>query len=128
MCFCCYILFSRKPDYFDSDYTQGVIERNGDFKKLVAYSVDNTSYKTSLEGWGAAQFTKGQSVQVIYNPSLPSEASVYSFFNYWLKLPELLFSACGFLLLFFAAVRINGKQETYYYTDEEKRKKRKYDD
>ena len=81
-----------------------------------------------MEGWGAAQFTKGQSVQVIYNPSLPSEASVYSFFSYWLKLPELLFSASGFILLFFAAVRINGKQETYYYTDEEKRKKRKYDD
>ena len=126
-CFICYIVFSRTPDYFDSDFIGGVVRiENG--KKSVVYSVDNKYFVASIEGWGASQVTKGQNVPVIFNPSNLEEASLYSFFGYWLKLNELLFSAVGFIILLLAAIFITGKEEPYYYSEEELRKKRKYDD
>jgi hypothetical protein len=128
ICFVCYILFSRNPDYFESEFTKGVIVQTSNRTKQVQYSVGNYNYKRSIESWGASQFKQGQHVSVIYNPSIPTEGSLYSFFSYWLKLKELLITACLFIILLFAAVFITGKEETYYYSDEEKRKKRKYDD
>jgi hypothetical protein len=121
-------LFSRNPDYFDSGYTNGTIVVNSKGIKHVEYQIDNISYRTSIESWGASQVAKGQAVTVIYNPTIPSEASLYSFFSYWLKLNEIIVTACAFLILLVGAIFITGKEEPYYYSEEEKRKKRKYDD
>jgi hypothetical protein len=121
-------LFSRTPDYFAGDFSKGVIVLNEDNAKQVQYSHLNMTYKIPIESWGASQVAKGQVVDVIFNPAIPSEASLYSFFAYWLKLRELIITVCVFAILFLAAVFINGKQETYYYSEEERRKKRKYKD
>ncbi len=128
ICFGCYILFSRQPDYFDNYFTKGTVVLSSTGSKKVEYSIDNINYTRSIESWGDLQFKKGQQVPVIYNPSNPKDASLYSFFSYWLKLPELLVSSAGFIILLFAAIIITGKEEPYYYTEDEKRKKRKYDD
>jgi hypothetical protein len=70
---------------------------------------------------------EGQLVTVIYNPTSPSQAALYTFFGYWLHLGELLISMGGFLALFFSAIFITGKEKPYYYSEEELRKKPKYD-
>lgn len=127
-CFTCYIFFSRKPDYFDSEYTKGIVVVNSTGNKEVEYLIDNINYTIPLHGWGASPVAKGQPVTVIYNPSVPSDGSMYTFFNYWITLPELLLTACVFIVLLYAAVFITGKEEPYWYTEEEKRKRRKYDD
>ena len=127
-CLVCYIVFSRSPDYFDSEFANGVIDINAKGEKILTYSIDRKKYKVIIEGWGASQVAKGETVRIIYNPSDPAEASLYSFFAYWFKLKELLFSIGGCVILFIAAVFITGKETPYYYTEEELRKKRKYDD
>jgi uncharacterized membrane protein len=127
-CFVCYIIFSRKPDFFDSEYTRGTIVVNPKGIKQVTYTVENITYKTSIEDWGTSQVAKDQAVTVIYNPATPTDASLYSFFAYWLKFEEIIVTACAFIILLFAAIFITGKEEPYYYSEEEKRKKRKYDD
>jgi hypothetical protein len=86
------------------------------------------TFTVPIEGWGASQVAKGDTVKVIFNPTTPKEANLYSFFSYWLTLSELLISALAYIVLFIAAVIITGRQEEYYYSEEEKRRKRKYND
>lgn len=126
--FSLYILFSRQPDYFDSEFTRGTIVETRPYHKAIRFREGTYTYTIPLNGWGASQVAAGDTVKIIFDPSKPATSTLYSFFSYWLSLPELLVSALAFVVLFAAAVLITGRQEVYYYTDEEKRKKRKYDD
>ncbi|WP_207493901.1 DUF3592 domain-containing protein [Aridibaculum aurantiacum] len=130
-CFSCYILFTRTPDYFDSEFTPGtvVLPDTADWaKKAVVYPVGKEKFTVPIEGWGSSQVAKGDKVTVIYNPTNPSEGAMYTFFSYWLKLPELLISATIFLLLFFGAVFITGENQPEEPDDGSYKKKRKYKD
>ena len=114
VCFACYLLFTRQPDYFDSEFTPGkvVLLDTADLhKKFVEYPVGKEKFIVAIDGWGASQVSNGEKVQVIYNPSTPSEGSMYSFFAYWLKLSELLISATIFILLFVGAIFITGENQ-----------------
>ena len=97
------------------------------YNKKVKYKIGDQTYVSSLENWGASQVSQGQLVTVIYNPAIPVQASLYTFFGYWLHLSELLISAGGFLALLFSSIFITGKEKPYYYSEEELRKKPKYD-
>lgn len=86
ICFFCYILFSRVPDYFDGDFTRGIVVMNQKRAKHVQYKVGRETFSTKLKGWSADQVAEGDTVKVIFDPSNPASAAYYSFFGYWLNL------------------------------------------
>jgi hypothetical protein len=131
VCFSLYILFTREPDYFETEFTPGkiVLTDSTDFtKKAVEYRVGKETFKVPITGWGASQVSKGQSVKVIYNASTPSEGAMYSLFSYWIKLPELLISIIVFIGLFAGAVFITGENQPDDPPSKEFKQKRKYKD
>jgi hypothetical protein len=128
-CFFCYILFTRKPDYFEAEFTPGkVIAGDKPNLKLLQYPVGKELFNLPFDGWIADRYNSGENVEVIYDPSTPENGAVYSFFTYWLKLPELFASAAVFIALFASAVFITGKNRTEDEGSLPTAKKRKYID
>jgi hypothetical protein len=74
------------------------------------------------------RYKPGDVVTIIYNPGIPSVASIYAFIGYWIRWQELVFTASFFIILFFAAKSITGHTETDSIPPVDVRKKRKYDD
>jgi len=134
VCFFCYALVSRIPDYFEGEFIKAVVTRVGFSAKKkepvveVKYNVgkETFTYKTNM--WFLWRYRKGDKITVIYDPSNPSIGSLYAFIGYWIKWPELLFTAGFFILLFGSAVAITGKNSNELIDQEEVRNKRKYDD
>lgn len=130
VCFLCYVLFSRVPDYFDGDYAKGVVStatfsaQDNHPVVVVTYKVGSEEFKYTSYMWFLTSYQPGQEVDIIYDPSHPSVASIYSFIGYWIRWSELLFTAVVFIILFIAAVYITGKNSVM---SEEDRGKRKYD-
>jgi hypothetical protein len=119
------------PDYFDSEFTPGYVtylKIKDEQQKAVEYKVGSETFTALIEGWGASQVSKGEKVQVIYNPTTPAEGSLYTFFAYWLKLSEILTGATVFCILFVGAVAITGENEPDDPPSNAYPKKRKYAD
>lgn len=133
-CFFCYVLFSRVPDYFQADFTRGIItEATFSVKEkhpvlVVNYEVGNEKFKYKTNKWFLNRHKPGQIVTLIYNPSDPAIVSVYALLGYWVQWDELLFTAIGFIILFIAAIIITGKSSALSSTLREQNKKRKYDE
>ncbi len=134
VCFFCYVLFSRVPDYFEGDFIKGVVakatfsEKDKHPELVIDYRVGAETFHYKTAEWFLTNYKPGQAVEVIYNPSDPSIASIYAFIGYWIKWPELLFTAMFFIILFLSAVFITGKNSTAPLMEDERRNKRKYDD
>jgi hypothetical protein len=131
VCFACYILFTRTPDYFEAETTPGytVLPDSSDYtKKAVEYKVGKETFIVPIEGWGGSAVAKGEKVTVIYNPTTPSEGALYTFFAYWLHLPELLLCVFVFVALFVSAVLITGENQPEDPLSTDYTKKRKYKD
>lgn len=94
---------------------------------VVDYKVGDEKFQYISHSWFLTSYKPGQLVSIIYDPSNPSIASIYSFIGYWIKWSELFFTAIVFIVLFITAVFITGKNNTGYLTAEGNRK-RKYDD
>ena len=135
VCFFLYVLFSRVPDYFDGDITNGIVSKAFFSAKdkhpvlIVNYSVGNEKFKYTTNEWFLTSYKPGQIITLIYNPSNPAIVSVYSIVGYWIKWDELLLTALVFIKLFIAAVIITGKNSASPSTlSGEQNSKRKYDD
>ena len=132
-CFFCYVLFSRVPAYFEGDYTNGVVSKATFSLKenhplmVVDYKVGNEKFQYISHSWFLTSYKPGHPVSIIYDPSNPSVACIYSFIGYWIKWPELFFTAIVFVVLFITAVLITGRNNTGYLNAEDYRKS-KYDD
>jgi hypothetical protein len=130
----CYILFSRVPDYFEGDFIEGVVTKAGfssnnhEPELAIDYRVGSETFHYRTNMWFLTTYKPHQTVTIIYDPSNPSEACIYSIIGYWIKWPELFISAFFFIALFIAAVFITGKNNPEPFTEEERRKKRKYKD
>jgi hypothetical protein len=133
-CLFCYIPFSRTPDYFQGEYIQGVVTKadfsliNNEPELVVDYRVgsETLQYKTTM--WFLTSYKIGKKVTIIYNPSDPSEACIYSLVGYWIKWPELFISTFLFTAFFIASIYIAGNNYIVPATEEEKGRKRKYKD
>lgn len=118
VCFFCYVLFSRVPDYFEGDYVNGVVSKAAFSVKdkhpvvIVNYKVGNEEFQYTSYMWFLTSYKRGQVIRIIYDPSNPPVACIYSFIGYWIRWPELLFTAIVFIILFIAAVFITGKKST----------------
>lgn len=134
VCFFFYVLFTRKPDYFDGQVVKGTVtQRNYDKKEInpavnILYRVGTDSFLCKANLFPFGQYKIGERVEVIYDPSQPAIASVYAFFGYWLNWDELLMTAVFFVVFFVAAVFITGKNENSNGLHDDNVRKRKYDD
>ncbi len=134
VCFFFYVLFTRKPDYFEGQVVKGTVTQANNANKEsklvinILYRVGPDSFlcKANLLPFG--QYKIGEKLDVIYDPSQPAIASVYAFFGYWLNWDELLVTAIFFVVFFVAAVFITGKSETSNGIHDDNVRKRKYDD
>ena len=103
VCFGCYVLFTRQPDYFDSERTTGeVISINN--KSVVRYSDGNDAYTTYVVY--PFLHRPGKYVEVVYEKADPSKAKHYTFFGYWTTFGELVVSMLIMIVLYFVAVSI----------------------
>lgn len=134
VCFVSYILFSRVPDYFEGEFIEGVVAKAGFSPALnkpelvVDYKAGSETFHYKTNRWFLTTHKTGEKVTVIYDPSNPSQACIFTFIGYWLKWSELFFSIFFFMALFIAAVFINGKNSTEPLTPEDRIRKRKYKD
>jgi hypothetical protein len=130
----CYILFSRVPDYFEGDFIEGVVTKAGFSSTthqpnlVVDYRVGSETFHYKTTMWFLTNYKPNDKVVIIYDPSNPSEASIYSVIGYWIRWPEVFTSAFFFIVLFIAAVFITGKNNPEPSTPEHGEKKRKYQD
>jgi len=130
----CYILFSRVPDYFEGEFIEGVVTKAGfspatrEPELMIDYRVGSETLHYTTHMWFLSTYKAGEKVSIIYDPSNPTEACIYSFIGYWIKWPEVFISAFFFVVLFIVAVFITGKNDSEPFTPEDRRKKRKYKD
>ena len=123
VCFGSYLLLSRSPDYFESDFIKGTVQANSfsdvnkDNSLIISYRVGGQLLQYQTDIWLPKLYNIGDQVTIIYNPSIPQMASLYSITDYWIKWPELIFTAAFFILLFLVAKYITGtpvsKNATY---------------
>ena len=107
VCLFCYILFSRDPDYFDSEFAQATLIKinDGYAKEEVLYAEFSDGYKKYIVGdfWNHySGHQPGEKITIIYEPKNPIGAKQYSFWNYWMTIQEffwslLLLAPIGFL-------------------------------
>ena len=114
VCFGSYLLLSRSPDYFESDFIKGTVQANSfsdvnkDNSLIISYRVGGQLLQYQTDIWLPKLYNIGDQVTIIYNPSIPQMASLYSITDYWIKWPELIFTAAFFILLFLVAKYITG--------------------
>src|SRR5689334_21480476 len=88
ICFPVYILFSRRPDYFDGELTNATIHFSYDSTKhlqpFAVYSVDEKNYSVD-PAYLFKHYNEGENVRVIYEASQPEKGAVYSIWGYWLR-------------------------------------------
>ena len=100
----CFVLFARQPDYFDGEIVPATIHFAKDsasqsIKPLANYSVGINKYTVVAE-YPLRSLTDGDKVSIIYDPSNPKKAVVYSVWGYWILWTELLAALVGYIVLF----------------------------
>ena len=132
VCFGCYILFTRQPDYFDGEKTPATIQ----FIKNSAtgLSVPNAVYNDGRKEhridarYIFRQWKNGDTPEVIYETATPEKAAVYRFWGYWISWEELVVSIVLLAGLFGVAVFVTRNPvpeallEQLEFTEEKKRK------
>jgi hypothetical protein len=124
VCFGCYVLFTRQPDYFDGEFTSGTIIKTSK-QTLVQYLYEGKPHHAEVHYDFLYQV--GENVTVIYESSDPSKGSVYSFIGYWISFGELIASLLivGLLYWISASVTKNPTPEAIIEEIEMGRKKPK---
>lgn len=116
------MLFTRQPDYFDSERANGTIVRSGE--KLVAAFTYNDSIHYATVPYPFLH-KQGERKVVIYETANPSNASVYSVLGYWISLGELLASILVVVVLYYVAVSITNNPTPQALLDDLEMGKRK---
>ena len=108
VCFGCYILWTRQPDYFDGVKVPAVITKEYNAGKTTfkaRYHTGTKEYVVDAD-YIFRNLKEGQRVTVIYETGTPEKGAVYTFWGYWLSWGELLMSAILCFLLFQVAVSV----------------------
>ena len=135
ICFGCYILFTRQPDYFDGEKAPATIQNVYDSvaKQIIPAAVYQAGGK--WHHTDARYFLRpvvlGKRVTVIYETATPEIAAVYNFWGYWIGWGELLFTVIGYVLLLQIAYAVTTNPNAQSMQDQlsyEPEKKRKYND
>jgi hypothetical protein len=127
ICFGCYVLFTREPDFFESEkITVSIIDSNSHYK--ANYIIENKTY-TINANYLFKQFKNGEKITVLYNPQKPQLANIYSVWGYWLRWEELLVSTFLIIGLYYLATSITqnpNPESLLQQMEEEDKPQRKY--
>jgi hypothetical protein len=125
-----YILFSRQPDWFDSEMSNGTIIKT-DSGWQAAYNIGTVIHYAPAE-YLFRQLEQNEKVKVIYEVSQPEYAAVYSWWGYWIRWQEILLSLIVFIGLYYVAIALNSNLTPEalmeQLEDKPKENKRRYDD
>lgn len=132
VCFGCYLLFSRQPDYFDGEKAPATIQWMKDSVSGLAipqavYSDGHQTHAIDAH-YFLRKWKHGDRTEVIYETANPGKAAVYSFWGYWITGGELLASVVLLLVLFQVAVAVTSNPspqsllEQSAYKEEKKRR------
>ena len=135
VCFSLYIVYSREPDYFDGEYMPATIRWQIDsvHKQAIpkaVFTLKKQEYAIDAR-YVLRSLPENKKLTLIYHPTHPEKAVVYSFWGYWITWGELLGSIILFIALFQVAVAVTYNPtaeallEQLEYKEE---KKKKYDD
>jgi hypothetical protein len=100
VCFACYILFTREPDFFGSDTTLATVHWSKDSASQqiipkAEFSIIGKQYAIDAR-YVLRDLKEGKKLEVIYDPAHPEMAAVNSWWGYWIRIGEWTVS---FLLL-----------------------------
>jgi hypothetical protein len=129
VCFGCYVLFTRQPDYFDSESAIGtIVEKDHD---LVASFSDGNLMHYAEVPYGFLHHA-GEKVEVIYETADPAKAKQYGLLGYWITFGELVASLIIVMALYWTATSITKNPTPEALIDElesgkKKPRKPKYD-
>jgi hypothetical protein len=136
-CYPLFVFYTREPDYQDSDYTKGIIHFIQDSQ---SHKTEPFAFFTYLHqeyavkaGYLFKRYTEGQKVDIIYDTSDPSDASVYSLWGYWIRWKEVLAFIAIFVGLYQVAVALTNNPTPEALIEElegrkKKPRRKKYDD
>jgi hypothetical protein len=97
------VLFTRQPDYFDSEQTKGsIVYHDG---KLAAQFSDGKASRFAEVPY-PFMHSVGEKVTVIYEASDPSKAKQYGVVGYWISFGELIASLFIVAVLYWIATSI----------------------
>jgi len=132
VCFSLYVAFSRQPDYFDSEFTEGTIVFKKNSTGATVADATFTLYGKQFyvdASYLFRRYNSNEKVPIIYEFGQPQHAAVYSFWGYWLRWQELLASIGLLFVLYQAAVSITNNPSPEGLISEiegNKPRKRKY--
>jgi len=110
VCFGCYILFTRQPDYFDGEKSPAVIKWLPD--SISHKNIPQAVYSDGLKQhaidarYFLRNWKEGDKLEVIYESGSPDKAAVYAFLGYWITWGELLATILIYLALFQIAISV----------------------
>lgn len=132
VCFGCYLLFTRQPDYFDGIKVPAIVkkERNVSGSDSLLKAVFNTgTMEFSVDPhYPLRKIREGDQLTVIYETGDPAKGKVYAGWGYWWLWDELLLSAVLCFLLFQVAISLTNNPhpealaEQMDYKEEKKKK------
>lgn len=133
ICFGCFILFTRQPDYFDGEKTPATIKwlpdsAAGKNIPKAVYSESGKQYSIDAR-YFLRNWKNGDKTEVILEAEHPDKAAVYAFWGYWITWGELIATVLIYIALFQVAVSLtkNPTPEAMLEQLEHKvEKKRKY--
>lgn len=103
VCFGTYLLFTRQPDFFDGETAPATIvmvaQTSGKILPMAAYQVDGKMYQTNAAYW-LRSWNAGDTTTVIYETNLPSKATVYHWWGYFISVGEIIASIVLCVALF----------------------------
>lgn len=96
VCFGCYILFTRQPDYFDGEKAPATIQfikdsATGLFTPNAVYNDGKKEHRIDAR-YIFRKWKNGDKLEVIYETGTPDNAAVYRFWGYWISWEELVVS------------------------------------
>lgn len=96
VCLFCYILFSRQPDYFDSEFAQATMVNwpGGDSGESILMAEYSDGYKMHHIRVSSLfrEHQLGEKLTIIFEPKNPELAQEYAFLGYWMGLGDLIWS------------------------------------
>lgn len=135
VCFGCYLLFTRQPDYFDGERSPAVIQFIKD--STTGIPIPNAVYHDGRKEhkidarYLFREWKDEDTLEVIYETANPEKAAVYGFWGYWITWGELLASVVLLLGLFLVAMVVTKNPAPEALVEQlecKEEKKRKYKD
>lgn len=138
VCFGCYLLFTRQPDYFDGEKAPAVIHWVHD--SASGRSIPKAVYTAGLKNYAVdaryvlREWKENDKTQVIYETNSPGRGAVYLWWGYWITWGEVLGSVLLIIALFQIAVSVTKNPtaealiEQLDYKEEKKTKYKRIDE